>query len=212
MIPLNYDARSLIPVVAQDAASGQVLMVAYMNREALEQTVQTGQAWYWSRSRQALWRKGEESGHTQTVRAVRVDCDADALLLLVEQEGAACHTGHRTCFFRDLHGSEPLEDSSSAGPAVSDVLDELFALLKRRRAEMPAGSYTTSLLRAGHATIAEKVREEAEELGRAAQVETDQRVIEEVADLLYHACVLLVDRGVELQEVRQELARRRHGD
>lgn len=209
MMPLNYDGQGLIPVVAQDVTSGQVLMVAYMNREALEKTVQTGQAWYWSRSRRALWRKGEASGHTQTVRAVRLDCDADALLLLVEQDGAACHTGHRTCFFRDLDGPEVQEDSS---PAASDILNKLFELLKRRRTEMPSGSYTTSLLRAGRMGIATKVREEAEELVRAAQAETDQRVVEEAADLIYHAWVLLVERGVELQDVRQELERRRNGD
>lgn len=209
MIDLNYDSQGLIPAVAQDAATGQVLMVAYMNREALGKTLQTGEAWYWSRSRRALWRKGEESGHTQTVRALRVDCDADALVLTVEQQGAACHTGHRTCFFRTLDGSEAITDAERAG---TDILDELFALLKSRRAEMPARSYTTSLLRAGKAAIADKVREEAEELVRAGQTETDGRVVEEAADLIYHAWLLLVDRGVELQDVRRELIRRRNGD
>ena len=209
MIELKYDAEGLVPVVAQDAATGQVLMVAYMNREALGKTLQTGEAWYWSRSRRALWRKGEESGHAQTVRRVRVDCDADALLLTVDQHGAACHTGHRSCFFRTLEGSDAAADDERV---VTDILDELFELLKRRRAEMPARSYTTSLLRAGRTAIADKVREEAEELVRAGQTEADTRVAEEAADLIYHAWLLLVDRGVELQDVRRELIRRRNGD
>src|SRR5439155_621436 len=131
MIELKYDAEGLVPVVAQDAATGQVLMVAYMNREALGKTLQTGEAWYWSRSRRALWRKGEESGHAQTVRRVSVDCDADALLLTVDQHGAACHTGHRSCFFRTLEGSDAAADDERV---VTDILDELFELLKRRRA------------------------------------------------------------------------------
>src|SRR5437667_264379 len=171
--------------------------------------LQTGEAWYWSRSRRALWRKGEESGHTQTVRRLRVDCDADALLLTVDQHGAACHTGHRSCFFRTLEGSDAAADGERV---ATDVLDELFELLKRRRAEMPARSYTTSLLRAGRTAIADKVREEAEELARAGQTEADTRVAEEAADLIYHAWLLLVDRGVELQDVRRELIRRRNGD
>lgn len=209
MIELHFDCRGLIPVVAQDAATGQVLMLAYMNREALEKTLHTGQAWYWSRSRQSLWRKGEESGHTQTVRRVHVDCDADAILLTVDQTGAACHTGHRTCFFRTPEGAET---TGNDGRVAVDILDELFALLKRRRDELPARSYTSSLLQAGRAAIGEKVREEAEELVRAGQAETDRRVVEEAADLIYHAWVLLVDRGIELQDVRRELSRRRNGD
>lgn len=209
MIELQYDEQGLIPVVAQDAATGQVLMVAYMNREALEKTLQTGEAWYWSRSRRSLWRKGAVSGNTQTVRRVDVDCDADALLLTVDQTGVACHTGHRTCFFRALEG---LQVTGGAGRVAADVLDELFELLKRRREELPARSYTTSLLRAGRAAIADKVREEAEELGRAGQTEGDRRVVEEAADLIYHAWLLLVERGIELQDVRRELVRRRNGD
>jgi len=213
MVQLTYDAGGLIPVVVQDAATGQVLMVAYMNREALEKTLDTGQAWYWSRSRGALWRKGEESGHTQTVRAVRIDCDADALLLVVDQAGTACHTGHRTCFFRSFDGHEAPGDGTDAADLVRPgVLDELFELLKRRRAEMPTDSYTTSLLLAGRAAIADKVGEEAEELVQAVQMETDQRVIEEAADLVYHTWLLLVERGVELRDVRRELMRRRNGN
>jgi len=209
MVDLKFDAGGLLPVVAQDAGSGLVLMVAYMNREALDRTLSSGDVWYWSRSRGALWRKGETSGHTQLLRAIRVDCDSDALLVLVDQKGAACHTGQPSCFFRDTEGSEvgPPAVDDRAG----DILESLFQLLKQRRAEMPAGSYTASLFLGGRAEIARKVQEEAEELTRAARDESDQRVVEEAADLLYHTWVLLVERGVELGSVRQELERRRHG-
>ncbi len=212
MMELKFGADGLILVVAQDADSGRVLMVAYMNRDALERTVTSGNAWYWSRSRRALWRKGEESGHTQRVREIRVDCDSDALLLLVDQQGAACHTGHQSCFYRDTEGREvSVESGESRRRQGTDILDDLFDLLKRRREEMPAGSYSATLLRAGRPTIASKVLEEAEEFTRAAREEPDQRVVEEAADLLYHIWVLLVERGVALNAVRRELERRRHG-
>ena len=208
MVDLKFDGRGLLLVVAQDAASGLVLMVAHMNQEALDRTLASGDAWYWSRSRGTLWRKGEVSGHTQRVRALRVDCDGDALLLLVDQEGAACHTGQASCFFRDIHGSEV---GPSAVKDRPDILDDLFQLIKERRTAMEPGSYTASLLRGGRAQIARKVQEETEELTRAARAESDQRVVEEAADLLYHTWVFLAERGVELRAVRQELERRRHG-
>ncbi len=211
MLDLTYGPDGLIPVIVQDAASGRVLMAAAMNREAVAKTLQTGQAWYWSRSRETLWRKGAQSGHTQRVREVRVDCDADALLLTVEQQGPACHTGHRSCFFRDVEGQEPVSDPLDGLLTPPDILDDLFDVLKRRRAEMPSGSYTASLLQAGRPAIAGKVLEEAEELTRAAAAETDQRVIEEGADLLYHTWLLLVERGVGLRDVKEELIRRHNG-
>lgn len=210
MVDLKFGPDGLVPVVAQDATSGQVLMVAYMNRDALRRTVASGDAWYWSRSRQRLWRKGEESGNTQRVRAIRVDCDEDALLLTVDQRGVACHTGHPSCFFRTIDGQEA-RAREGAGKPSADILDELFAVLKRRLQEMPEESYTASLLRAGRQAIAAKVAEEAEEITRAAREETDQRVVEEAADLLYHTWLLLVERGIELNDVRLELERRRSG-
>lgn len=200
-----YGPDGLIPAVAQDRRSGQVLMVAYMTPEALRRTLAEGRAWYWSRSRQALWRKGEQSGHTQAVREVRLDCDGDALLLLVDQEGPACHTGRPSCFFRGPEGRE-LPDPPRGG---DDVLDELSALVRSRRLAAPAGSYTAALFAAGRAAIGAKVREEAEELARAALDESGRRVVEEAADLLYHTLVLLADRGLSLDDVRLELARRR---
>lgn len=208
MVDLKFDEDGLIPVVTQETATGQVLMAAYMTREALLRTVESGDAWYWSRSRNTLWRKGEQSGHTQRVKEVRVDCDGDVLLLLVDQVGAACHTGHHSCFYRTVDGQSASE--SIEGPS-SDILDDLSVLLKRRQEELPEGSYSASLFRAGRAVITAKVKEESEELIRAAGEETDQRVVEEAADLLYHAMVLLVDRGIALVDVRRELERRRHG-
>ncbi len=208
MIDVKFGTDGLIPAVVQEARTGEVLMVAYMNREALTRTLQSGQAWYWSRSRKMLWQKGEESGHTQKVREVRVDCDTDAIVLLVEQEGAACHTGHRSCFYRDITGPTI---STTAPQWDGDVFQGLFDRLVARRTEMPAGSYTVALLREGRPKIAAKVMEEAAELTRAAREETAQRVVEEAADLVYHSWVLLVERGIELSAVQAELKRRRHG-
>ncbi len=208
MLELTFGPDGLLPAVAQDARSGAVLMVAYMNQEALERTLESGRAWYWSRSRKKLWQKGEDSGHTQQVREIRVDCDTDAVLLLVDQTGPACHTGHQSCFFRDAQGREI---STETPAARGDILEELFGLLRERRAQLPEGSYSAELFRSGRARIGAKVMEEAEELTRAAGEESDQRVVEEAADLLYHSWVLLLDRGIDLQAVRSELERRRHG-
>ncbi len=209
MLEVKFGADGLIPAVAQDARTGEVLMVAYMNREALERTLHSGRAWYWSRSRGVLWEKGAESGHTQRVREIRVDCDADTVLLLVDQEGPACHTGHRSCFYRDAEGHE-LPDGAMF-PVRDDIFEALFELLKSRRAAMPSGSYTTALLREGRGKIGAKLLEEAEELTRAAREESAQRVVEEAADLVYHSWVLLMERGVELSALRRELERRRDG-
>ena len=205
MVAVKYDAQGLVPVIAQDATTGEVLMVAYMNAEAVQRTADSGDAWYWSRSRGRLWRKGEESGHTQRVREMRVDCDNDALLLVVDQNGPACHTGHRSCFYRDLAAGGETDVAPTA-----DGLRDLFARLERRRQEMRDGSYTVTLLRGGGATIAAKVQEESGEVIHAALAETNQRLVEETADLLYHTLVLLLERGVPLDDVYAELDRRRH--
>lgn len=206
MLAVKYDPQGLVPVVAQDATTGEVLMVAYMNAEAVQRTADSGDAWYWSRSRGRLWRKGEESGHTQRVREMRVDCDNDTLLLVVDQSGPACHTGHRSCFYRDLAAGGETDVAPTA-----DGLRDLFARLERRREEMRDGSYTATLLRGGGAAIAAKVQEESGEVIHAALAETNQRLVEETADLLYHTLVLLLERGVTLDDVYAELDRRRHG-
>jgi phosphoribosyl-ATP pyrophosphohydrolase/phosphoribosyl-AMP cyclohydrolase len=193
-----YDERGLVPCVVQDWNSGEVLTLAYVNAEALRRTRETGEAHFFSRSRQQLWHKGETSGHTQAVRAIRYDCDGDALVMLVEPSGPACHTGQRTCFYR----GELVPDAPFA------VLPELERTIAARAAERPDGSYTAALLdepgRAGA-----KVQEEAEEVVRAAREESDERVGEEAADLLYHLAVLLRGRGLDLRSAERVLDGRR---
>jgi phosphoribosyl-ATP pyrophosphohydrolase/phosphoribosyl-AMP cyclohydrolase len=190
----------LLPCVVQDARTGTVLMLAWMTPAAFERTLATGEAWFWSRARQALWRKGETSGHTQRVVRSAVDCDGDAVLLQVVPQGPACHTGHASCFYRDAGGREQLD----AGP----VLARLEAVIALRRRTMPAGSYTARLLAGGVDAVGAKVREEAEEVVRAARAESDDRVAEEAADLLYHLLVLLAGRGVPLARALDVLAAR----
>ena len=193
-----YDDRGLVPVVIQDWASGEVLTLAYANAEAIARTRATGELHLWSRSRDELWHKGATSGNVQQVRALRVDCDGDALLALVEPAGPACHTGERTCFFTgDL---EP--------PAPHEVLPGLERTLARRAAERPAGSYTVQLLD-DPPLIGAKVREEAEEVARAAREESDERVDNEAADVLYHLTVLLHSRSRALADAERVLAERR---
>jgi phosphoribosyl-ATP pyrophosphohydrolase/phosphoribosyl-AMP cyclohydrolase len=198
---LRWDDRGLVPVVAQEAATGEVLMVAWMNREALAATLATGLAHYWSRARGRLWRKGETSGHAQHVEALYADCDADVLLLQVHQDGVACHTGQRTCFFTALRGP--------AGVPAAGVLDRLERTIAERKATRPAGSYVAGLLARGAGEICRKIGEEATEVITAALAgEGDRRVVEEVADLWFHTLVLLGERGIALREVLDELARR----
>jgi phosphoribosyl-ATP pyrophosphohydrolase/phosphoribosyl-AMP cyclohydrolase len=197
-VEIAFDERGLVPCVVQDWRSGEVLTVAYMNAEALRRTRETGEMHFFSRSRRELWHKGATSGHTQAVRAIRCDCDADALLALVEPRGPACHTGERTCF----HAGE-LEP-----PAPHEILPGLERTIAGRAEQRPAGSYTTRLLE--HPTLAgEKVQEEAEEVARAAREESDERVAEEAADVLYHLAVLLRTRGLTLADAEQVLADRR---
>ena len=190
--PLAWE-DGLLPAVVQDARTGVVLMLAWMTREAFERTQATGQTWFWSRSRQALWHKGETSGHVQRVTDVRIDCDRDAVLVQVVPSGPACHTGRLSCFFRTAEGAE----QSAFGP----VLSRLEAVIADRKRRMPEGSYTTSLLRSGLEAIGAKITEEAEEVVRAAHGETDARVAEEAADVLYHLLVLLRAREVPLTHV-----------
>ncbi|MBI3998621.1 MAG: bifunctional phosphoribosyl-AMP cyclohydrolase/phosphoribosyl-ATP diphosphatase HisIE [Armatimonadetes bacterium] len=195
----NWDA-GLLPCIVQDGRSGAVLMLAWMTQEAWAKTLQTGQAWFWSRSRQALWRKGETSGHTQRVVDIRVDCDGDAILLQVVPQGPACHTGRLSCFYRAQDG----EERTTHGP----VLSRLEAVIEDRKRTLPPGSYTASLLRGGFGAIAEKIVEEAGEVVQAGRLESDERVAEESADLLYHLLVLLAARGVPLTRVLDVLSAR----
>ncbi len=198
MEAIAYDERGLVPCVIQDWETGEVLTLAYMNAEALEATRATGELHLWSRSRDELWRKGATSGNTQAVKALRYDCDADAMLALVVPNGPACHTGERTCF----HNGE-LEP-----PAPHEALPGLERTIAARAAELPEGSYTAALL-ADPPLAGEKVTEEAEEVVRAVREESDERVAEEAADVLYHLAVLLRSRGLGLADAERVLLGRR---
>lgn len=193
---IAYDAAGLVPVVAQDRASGDVLMVAWANAEAVARTAQTGLAHFWSRSRRSPWRKGETSGHELRVVEARADCDGDTLLLVVEPTGPACHTGARTCFGGD-------------SPTAAGMLDELRRVIAARASASPEESYTARLLAKGPDQVLKKVGEEATEVVLAARAQTDERLVEECADLLYHLLLALQMRGVPLAQVMDELRRRR---
>lgn len=193
-----FDDRGLVPVVVQERASGDVLMVAFANREALQLTAETGEAHFWSRRRNALWRKGETSGHVLRVVEVRTDCDADTLLMIVEPLGPTCHTGARTCF-----GETTLTEAG--------VLFELGRLVAARDRERPEGSYVAELLAKGLDATLKKVGEEATEVVLAAKGESDERLAEEAADLLFHLTVALHQRGMSLGRALEVLERRRRG-
>ena len=208
-----FDEKGLVPCVAQDFASGEVLTLAYANEESLRLTVETGELHFYSRSREEIWRKGETSGNALRLRQLRYDCDGDAVLALVEPSGPACHTGERSCFYRELNGSASTDEdartaSGRRAPPAHEALAALERTLRGRAEERPEGSYTVTLLE-DPKLIAEKVEEEAEEVGRAAREESDERVAEEAADLLYHLGVLLTSRGVPQSAVMEVLNGRR---
>ena len=194
---LAFGENGLLPCVVQDWSTGEVLTVAYMNEEALARTRDTGETWFWSRSRQELWHKGATSGNTQRVRELRWDCDADTLLALVEPAGPACHTGERTCFFY-----------GDTEPAPHEALPALERVITERKTEPVEGSWTAKLL-SDPPLIGAKVEEEAEEVARAAREESDERVAEEAADVLYHLTVLLASRDLSLRDAFEVLNARR---
>jgi phosphoribosyl-ATP pyrophosphohydrolase/phosphoribosyl-AMP cyclohydrolase len=197
---IQFDQNGLVPCVVQDARTGEVLTLAYMNEEAERRTRETGEMWFWSRSRGELWHKGETSGNFMRLRALRYDCDEDTLIALVDPTGPACHTGERTCFHNgDL---EP--------PVPAEALAVLERTIEQRRAERPGGSYTAELL-GDPPRIGEKLREESDEAARAAAEESDERLTAEAADVLYHLAVLLASRGVRLADAFAELNDRRRG-
>jgi phosphoribosyl-ATP pyrophosphohydrolase/phosphoribosyl-AMP cyclohydrolase len=210
---ISFDANGLVPCVAQDHASGEVLTLAYMSEESLRRTIETGEAHYFSRSRGEIWHKGETSGNVQRLRQLRYDCDADAIVAMVEPAGPACHTGERSCFYRELGGSADMAKDAppvagEPAPMPFEALPTLERVLRSRAENRPEGSYTVELL-ADPERIGEKVREEAEEVSRAAREESEERVAEEAADLLYHLGVLLVSRGVSEARVMEVLNERR---
>lgn len=191
---MKFDDCGLVPCIVQDVSSGEVLMLAYMNQEALGRTRETGEVHFFSRSRQELWHKGATSGNTLKLEALRYDCDADALLALVTPAGPACHTGERTCFYRGA--MEPKQQF--------EVLPALARTITSRKAEHPEGSYTVRLLD-DRAYTGAKIQEEAEEVDRATREESDQRVAEEAADVLYHMSVLLATRNMSLADAERVL-------
>ncbi len=221
---LKFDEQGLIPAVVQDDATGEVLMVAYMSAESLAKTMQTGETWFWSRSRKELWHKGATSGHTQQVVDVRLDCDGDTLLVRVNPNGPACHTGERTCFFRGANDAQPRESAKAnstiqtadsplslvnvAAMDLGILLQDLYKLIQERKDQRPEGSYTTYLFDSGLDKILKKVGEETAETIIAAKNEDRKPLSGEISDLLYHLLVLMVERDVSLQDILGELSHR----
>ena len=204
IIPLakiRYNERGLVPAIAQDYLDGTVLMMAWMNQESLQKTLDTGEAWYWSRSRQELWHKGATSGHIQKVRSLRYDCDSDALLLTIEQVGdIACHTGERSCFHQ-------IDETKKAPPA--DTLSEVYRVIRDRQENPNDTSYTCQLFAAGDNKILKKIGEETAEVVMACKDDEPEAIASEVADLLYHTLVALAHHNVDIRDVYRQLQSRR---
>ena len=198
---IRFDEQGLIPAIVQNAATREVLTLAYMNRESLERTIETKQTWFWSRSRNELWHKGATSGNTQEVVSLALDCDRDAIVVLVNPAGPACHTGAISCF-----------DAGTRSDELGPLLDQLYELIQSRERERPAGSYTTYLFEEGLDKILKKLGEESAETIIAAKNDDEGRLTAEVSDLVYHLLVLLVARGVSLARVAAELGNRRKGE
>ena len=196
---LKFDERGLIPAIVQDAQTGQVLTLAWMNRESLGVSMEKELTCFWSRSRQELWLKGETSGNYQHIVSITADCDRDALVVAVEKDGPACHTGSESCFTAPVWQSDTRQEFH---------LRDLYALLEGRKRDKPEGSYTTYLFEKGLDKILKKVGEESTEVIIAAKAEDRKETVYELADLMYHAMVLMVEMGIPLEEVRQELASR----
>ncbi len=207
---LRWNEQGLIPVIVQDVQSKEVLMLAYMNRESLEKTMETGMTWFWSRSRQRLWQKGETSGHVQRVREIRVDCDRDTLLVLVEQTGPACHEGTYSCFSRQF-AEEQASFATEPAPDRFAILNRLETIIAAREAERPEGAYTTYLFEKGLDKILKKVGEEAAEVIIAAKNRDAKELRWEISDLVYHLLVLMREQQLPLDEVLQELTGRHRG-
>ena len=205
---LHFDERGLVPVVTQDAESGEVLMLAYANQEALERTLQTNQAHYWSRSRGELWRKGATSGHTQTLTELRYDCDGDAVLYRVKQTGPACHTGERSCFYRAIDNKVGNRVGEADSTPALGALAGLESVINQRLRDLPEGSYVASLHRKGLGRVAQKVVEEAGESVVAALEGKNDELVGEAADLMFHLMVMLRECGVGLGDVVGEMEAR----
>ncbi len=205
---IDWQKQELLPVIVQDVHDGEVLMLAYMNREALELSLKTKLAHYYSRSKQRLWKKGESSGHVQHIREFLLDCDDDTLLIKVDQEGVACHTGRRSCFFTELESGETTIDASIDTTAVYGVIDTLYHTILARKHADPETSWTAKLLSKGENTILKKVVEEAGEFAFAVKDDDEAEIVYEAADLTYHVLVALGYKNISPERIKQELARR----
>lgn len=203
---MKFDADGLIPAIVQDATTRQILTVAYMNRETATLSLTRGETWFWSRSRQEIWHKGETSGNTQKITEMHLDCDGDALLVLVHPRGPACHTGAETCFHQRLFSAVPGEDTPLG--RFPETVDRLIKTIKDRRKHRPEGSYTSYLFTQGRDKILKKIGEESAETIIAAKNRSREELTAESADLIYHLLVLLANEEVEFEEVLGELDRR----
>jgi phosphoribosyl-ATP pyrophosphohydrolase/phosphoribosyl-AMP cyclohydrolase len=205
---IKWDRDGLVAAIVQDAVSKEVVMLAYMNAESLKLSIESGETWFWSRSRSELWHKGATSGHTQPIRSIHYDCDADTLLIRVDQNGAACHTGRYSCLFNPIVEEVPAVEHDAAQGDRFRMLNELEAIISKRYAERPEGAYTTYLFEKGLDKILKKFGEESIEVVIAAKNGDNDELRSETSDLLFHLMVLLRERGVSLDEVLAELGKR----
>ena len=205
---VDWEKQELLPVIVQDSSTNEVLMMAYMDREALELSLSTKIAHYFSRSKQRIWKKGESSGHTQTIHSFNIDCDNDTLLIKVTQEGVACHTGRKSCFFTELESGEANSEVEVSSEALYGVIDTLYHTLQERKNADPKTSWTAKLISKGENTILKKVVEEAGEFSFAYKDNDESEMIYEAADLTYHMLVALAVKNISPDRIKQELARR----
>ena len=205
---VDWEKSELLPVIVQEVETNEVLMMAYMNREALELSLQTKIAHYFSRSKQRIWKKGESSGHIQTIHSFNIDCDNDTLLIKVEQEGVACHTGRKSCFFTELESGESNSDVEVSSEVLYGVMDTLYHTIQERKLSDPTTSWTAKLINKGENTILKKVVEEAGEFSFAYKDDDEHEMIYEAADLTYHMLVALAVKNISPDRIKQELARR----
>ena len=205
---VDWEKSELLPVIVQDVENSEILMMAYMNREALELSLSTKIAHYFSRSKQRIWKKGESSGHTQTIHSFNIDCDNDTLLIKVTQEGVACHTGRRSCFFTELESGEAETEVEVNSEAMYGVIDTLYHTIQERKNADPTSSWTAKLFAKGDNTILKKVVEESGEFCFAYKDNDDKEMVYEAADLTYHMLVALAVKNISPDRIKQELARR----
>jgi len=205
---VDWEKSELLPVIVQEASTNEILMMAYMNKEALELSLNTKNAHYFSRSKQRIWKKGESSGHTQTIHSFSIDCDNDTLLIKVTQEGVACHTGRKSCFFTELESGETNSEVEVDTTAAYGVIDTLYHTIQERKLADPTTSWTAKLISKGENTILKKVVEEAGEFSFAYKDNDEAEMIYEAADLTYHMLVALAVKNISPDRIKQELARR----